>query len=78
MLPSAVAVGMTRIWLSCSGGAHPAMAALCLTVAVTQQHFHSPLPRKPLSWAAPLALTLLPLCCAVPCHAWAGGIAGDQ
>lgn len=69
MLPSAVAVGMTRVWLSSTGRAHPAMAAPCLTVAVTQQHFHSPLPRKPLSRAAPLALTLLPLWCAVPCYA---------
>lgn len=60
----------------CRGcAAHPA-------VAVTQQHFHSPSPRKPPGRAAPLALTLLPLpllrppARAVPRHAVPCGCPG--
>lgn len=60
----------------CRGcAAHPA-------VAVTQQHFHSPSPRKPPGQAASLALTLLPLplprppARAVPRHAVPCGCAG--
>lgn len=73
--PRLCAAGPTGAPASGRGRAHRVGCAArpALAVAVTQQHFHSPLPRKPPSQAAPLALTPLlllpPPARAMPCHA---------